>query len=280
MFEECTKVDALMEILNRQHGAPPEVAVILGSGWKDRAAGLLEDTDHVDLRGLDNWPSPKVEGHGSELILGNLRGTDIRVGLCSGRIHAYEGYEAAELVRGVRALVQWGAKKVLLLNAAGSLHEDRPPGSLMPFSDHINLSLPNPLQRGQNCGRGAEFLDLVDLYDPRWRSDLLARRPELQSGVYAGLSGPCYETPAEVRMLQGLGADAVGMSTIPEAIAARALGASVMAISMMTNLAAGIGGSRPSHEEVLETATEHSANAAEVLELAVRCSRSEIESHA
>lgn len=273
MFEECTKVDALVEILNRQHGNPPEVAVILGSGWKDRAAGLLEDTDQVDLRGLDNWPSPKVEGHGSELILGCLSGTDIRVGLCSGRIHAYEGYEPAELVRGVRTLVQWGANKVLLLNAAGSLHEDRAPGSLMPFSDHINISLPNPLQRGQNCGHGAQFLDLVDLYCPRWRTDLMAVRPELKAGVYAGLCGPCYETPAEVRMLQGLGADAVGMSTIPEAIAAKALGAEVMAISMMTNLAAGIGGSRPSHEEVLETATEHSANAAEVLKMAIQCSR-------
>lgn len=271
MFEECTKVDALVEILKRQHGEPPQVAVILGSGWKDRASGLLESTSVLDLRGLDNWPSPKVEGHGGELILGLLRGTDCRIGMCSGRVHAYEGYSAAQLVRGVRALIGWGTQRVLLLNAAGSLHEERPAGSLMPLSDHINFSLPNPLQRGQNCGRGAEFMDLVDLYDPEWRAALLQARPELKPGVYAGLAGPCYETPAEVRMLQILGADAVGMSTVPEAIAAKALGAKVMAISMMTNLAAGIGGSRPSHGEVLETASEHSAVAAEVLEAALRC---------
>ena len=271
MFEECTKVEALAEILKRQHGVAPEVAVILGSGWKDRASGLLEDTDVIDLRRLDNWPSPKVEGHGSELILGNLRGTDHRVALCCGRVHAYEGHTAAELVRGVRVLVHWGAPRVLLLNAAGSLREDRPPGSLMPFSDHLNLGLPNPLRSGQNCGLGAQFLDLVDLYDPQWRADLLAMRPELTAGVYAGVLGPCYETSAEVRMLQGLGADAVGMSTIPEAIAARALGVKVMAISMMTNFAAGIAGGRPSHEEVLETASEHSAAAADILEAAIRC---------
>ncbi|MFK5956481.1 MAG: purine-nucleoside phosphorylase [Planctomycetota bacterium] len=269
MFEECTKVDALVEILNRQHGDAPEVAVVLGSGWKDRASGLLEDTDVVDLRGLDNWPSPKVQGHGSELVLGRLKGTSHRIGMCSGRVHSYEGYSAAELVRGVRTMVRWGTSHVLLLNAAGSLSEDRPAGSLMPFSDHINMSLPNPLQQGQNCGLGAQFMDLVDLYDPEWRAELLKRRPELQPGVYAGLSGPCYETPAEVRMLGQLGAHAVGMSTIPEAIAAKASGARVMAISMMTNLAAGIGGSRPNHEEVLETATAHAEMAADVLQAAL-----------
>lgn len=270
MFEECTKVDALVEILNRQHGVAPEVLVVLGSGWKDRASGLLEDTDVLDLRGLDNWPSPKVQGHGSELVLGQLRDSGARIGMCSGRVHSYEGYSAAELVRGVRAVIHWGTKKVLLLNAAGSLFEERPAGSLMPFSDHINMSLPNPLQQGQNCGLGAQFMDLVDLYDPEWRAELLRRRPELVPGVYAGLSGPCYETPAEVRMLATLGAHAVGMSTIPEAIAAKSAGARVMAISMMTNLAAGIGGSRPNHEEVLETASANSEMAAEVLEAALR----------
>jgi len=269
MFEECTKVDALVEILNRQHGVAPEVVVVLGSGWKDRASGLLEDTDVVDLRGLDNWPSPKVQGHGNELVLGCLRGTSHRIGMCAGRVHAYEGYSAAELVRGVRAMVRWGAPNVLLLNAAGSLSEDRSVGSLMPFSDHINMSLPNPLQQGQNCGLGSQFMDLVNLYDPEWRAKLLQRRPELVPGVYAGLSGPCYETPAEVRMLSQLGADAVGMSTIPEAIAAKAVGARVLAISMLTNFAAGIGGSRPKHEEVLQTASANAEVAAEVLEAAL-----------
>jgi purine-nucleoside phosphorylase len=205
MFEECTKVDALVEILNRQLGRPPQVAVVLGSGWKELAVDLLEETDCLDLHGLDNWLCPKVEGHGAELIIGNLVGMAEderrRVLLCSGRVHSYEGYDAAELVRGVRALVRWGASHVLLLNAAGSLREDRPAGSLMPFADHINMGLPSPVRCGENCGHGAQFVNLVDMYDPQWREALLAARPQLRPGVYAGMKGPSYETPAEVRML-------------------------------------------------------------------------------
>jgi purine-nucleoside phosphorylase len=135
----------------------------------------------------------------------------------------------------------------------------------MPFSDHINLGLPNPLASDQSEDGGAHFMDIVDLYEPTWRDALLVSRPELTPGVYAGLSGPSYETPAEVFRLQQMGADAVGMSTIPEALAAKSAGARVMALSMMTNYAAGIGGSRPSHAEVLETAAEHGSTAAEVL---------------
>lgn len=272
MFDESSRVLALVEVLQQRLGNAPEVAVVLGSGWADRADGLLEDVQEVSLKQIDNWPHPIVPGHEGFLRLGTLNGR--RVALCGGRVHAYEGYSAAELVRGVRALIRWGAPCVLLLNAAGSLDPARPPGSLMPLSDHINFGLPNPLQRGQNCGLGEEFADLVDLYDPAWRDALLKRMAEqgveLQPGVYAGLPGPSYETPAEVRMLRGWGADAVGMSTVPEAIAARALGARVMAISMMTNLAAGIDGSRPSHSEVLETAAAHSAAAANLLVAAVQ----------
>jgi purine-nucleoside phosphorylase len=135
----------------------------------------------------------------------------------------------------------------------------------MPLLDHINLGLPNPLAANQSEDGSATFLDLVDLYDPSWCQALLAARPELIPGVYAGLPGPSYETPAEVCRLQQMGADAVGMSTIPEALAARAAGATVMAVSMMTNYAAGIDGSRPSHAEVLETAAAHGERAAEVL---------------
>lgn len=271
MFEECTKVDALVEILGRRLGPPPKTAVILGSGWKELAAELLEDTDSQDLHDLDNWMCPKVQGHGADLTIGQLKGAagDYRVLLCSGRVHSYEGYNAAELVRGVRTLVNWGASNILLLNAAGSLREDRPPGTLMPFSDHINMGLPNPVRCGENCGHGAQFVNLVDMYSPTWRNALLKMEPQLRPGIYAGMKGPSYETPAEVRMLAQLGADAVGMSTIPEAIAAHALGAKVMAISLLTNMAAGIGGSNPSHEEVLETATANAAAAAQVLHSAL-----------
>ncbi|MDP7063117.1 MAG: purine-nucleoside phosphorylase [Planctomycetota bacterium] len=273
MFEECTKVDALVEILGRRLGPPPQVAVVLGSGWKELASDLLENTESLDLRGLDNWMCPKVEGHGADLLIGDLRdtpeGQGKRVLLCGGRVHSYEGYQAAEIVRGVRALVNWGTSHVLLLNAAGSLATDRPAGSLMPFSDHINFGLPNPVRCGENCGHGAQFVNLVDMYDPSWRAALLEQQPQLQEGVYVGMKGPSYETPAEVRMLAAMGGDAVGMSTIPEAIAAHALGAKVMAISLLTNMAAGIEGSNPSHEEVLETATANAQAAADVLRSAL-----------
>lgn len=273
MFEECTKVDALVEILQRWLGTPPDVAVVLGSGWKERAQGLLENTEEIDLRGLDNWPTPAVAGHGASLVVGTLpaseKGPQRRVALCEGRVHCYEGRPIAEVVRGVRALCRWGTPHMLLLNAAGSLRGDWQPGTLMALTDHINFGLPNPLTGGQNCGIGPEFVNLVDLYSPAWRQRLLAAQPQVVEGIYVAMPGPSYETPAEVQLLRQLGADAVGMSTVPEAIAAKALGAEVMAMSMMTNLAAGLEGSQPSHEEVLETAQAHGAAAADALAAAL-----------
>lgn len=268
---EGDRVAALAAALGAALGPAPEVAVVLGSGWKERAAGLLDEPVSLPLEGLDGWPLPRVAGHGAELLLGQLDG--VRTLLCGGRVHAYEGYPARELVRGVRALVRWGTPAVLLLNAAGSTRADRPPGDLMPFADHIDHGLPQPLAADQSEDGGARFLDLVDLYDPAWRARLLEAEPGLRPGVYAGMRGPSYETPAEVRMMATLGADAVGMSTIPEAIAARAAGARVLAISLLSNYAAGVGGSRPSHEEVLETAQAHAAAAARVLAAAVRAAR-------
>ena len=263
MNGECDLVTSLANGLSARLGDAPEVAVVLGSGWADRADGLLENLERIPLSDFPNWPLPRVSGHSAELRLGTIDGR--RVLLCGGRVHSYEGWEARELVRGVRALVRIGVNNILLLNAAGSLRDNRRPGDLMPLADHINLGLPNPLAANQSEDGSATFLDLVDVYDPSWRQAVLAARPELLPGVYAGLPGPSYETPAEVRCLQQMGADAVGMSTIPEALAARAAGATVMAVSMMTNFAAGIEGSRPSHAEVLETAAAHGERAAEVL---------------
>ncbi|RMH05256.1 MAG: purine-nucleoside phosphorylase [Planctomycetota bacterium] len=264
---EGERVAALAAALAERLGPPPAVAVVLGSGWAEQAAGLLAAPTALPLAELLDWPLPRVPGHRPEILVGDLDG--VRAALCGGRVHAYEGRPARELVRGVRALVRWGAPAVLLLNAAGSLREDRPPGSLMPFADHLDLGLPSPLAADQSEDGAPLFLDLVDLYDPAWRRALLAAEPGLRPGIYAGLPGPNYETPAEVRMLAALGADAVGMSTIPEAVAARAAGARVLAISLLSNPAAGIGGSRPSHEEVLATAEAHGAEAARVLAAAV-----------
>ena len=262
MLNEKQLVTDIAQQLQTLAGAAPSAFAVLGSGWKEQAESLISVEQRIDLADINHWPLPAVAGHGGELVVGQLLGSDRRVAFITGRVHAYEGYSGAELVRGVRGMIEWGAKNVLLLNAAGSLSEDMPPGSLMPLSDHINYSLPNPLA-------GGEFVDLVDMYHPEWRAALLEKCPDITPGIYAACIGPSYETPAEVAMLQKMGASAVGMSTIPEAIAAHAMGARVMAISMLTNLAAGIAGSRPNHQEVLDTARENSQKATETLQLAL-----------
>jgi purine-nucleoside phosphorylase len=262
MLNEKQLVTDIAQQLQTLAGAAPSAFAVLGSGWKEQAESLISVEQRINLADINHWPLPAVSGHGGELVVGQLLGSDHRVAFITGRVHAYEGYSGAELVRGVRGMIEWGAKNVLLLNAAGSLSEDMPPGSLMPLSDHINYSLPNPLA-------GGEFVDLVDMYNPEWRAALLEKCPDITPGIYAACIGPSYETPAEVAMLQKMGANAVGMSTIPEAIAAHAMGARVMAISMLTNLAAGIAGSRPNHQEVLDTARENSQKATETLQLAL-----------
>lgn len=267
--QEADAIHAALAILGTRLGEAPEAAAVFGSGWKELAGDLLTADEALPLAEVPSWPRPKVQGHGGELRVGELTGGGRRVVFCTGRVHAYEGFEARELVRGVRVLAAWGVPRILLLNAAGSLEEEREPGSLMPFADHLNLGLPNPLQADQTEDGIPVFLDLVDLYDPAWRRALAAACPELRPGVYAGLPGPSYETPAEVARLRKVGAHAVGMSTVPEAIAARAAGAHVMAISLITNWAAGLRDSRPSHGEVLETARDNAAAAARVLAAAL-----------
>ncbi len=262
MLNEKQLVTDIAQQLQTLAGAAPSVFAVLGSGWKEQAESLISVEQRINLADIHHWPLPAGAGHGGELVVGQLNDSDKRVAFITGRVHAYEGYSGAELVRGVRGMIEWGAKNVLLLNAAGSLSEDMPPGSLMSLSDHINYSLPNPLA-------GGEFVDLVDMYHPEWRAALLEKCPDITPGIYAACIGPSYETPAEVAMLQKMGANAVGMSTIPEAIAAHAMGARVMAISMLTNLAAGIAGSRPNHQEVLDTARENARKATQTLQLAL-----------
>lgn len=268
---ERDTVAGLHRALRAAFGAPPEVAVFLGSGWREGATGLLTEAEALPLAAFPGWPRPRVPGHAAELAVGLFEGR--RVALCGGRVHAYEGHPARELVRGVRALARWGCPAFVLLNAAGSLREDLPPGTLLALRDHLNFGLPNPLAADQSEDGTPLFLDLVDLYDPAWRGRLLRAVPELREGVYAGVPGPSYETPAEVRHLAGLGAEAVGMSTIPEAIAAGAAGTRVLAVSFLSNYAAGLHGSRPSHGEVLAAAAEHARAAGQVLAAALRAER-------
>ncbi len=220
-----------------------DVAVVLGSGWAPAAAELGQPSAVVPMAELPGFRPPSAAGHGGQVLVADVGGKRVLVLL--GRIHAYEGHELRHVVHPVRTACAAGARTVVLTNAAGGLRADYAVGQPVLISDHLNLTARSPLV-------GAQFVDLVDAYAPRLRA--LAREvdPRLAEGVYAGLPGPHYETPAEIRMLRTLGADLVGMSTVHETIAARAAGAEVLGLSLVTNLAAGMTGEPLSHVEVLE----------------------------
>ena len=220
-----------------------DVAVILGSGWAPAIAALGDPVAVVPMAELPGFTPPTAAGHGGEVL--SLRISDRRVLVFIGRIHAYEGHELRHVVHPVRAACAAGALTVVLTNAAGGLREDFAVGQPVLISDHLNLTARSPLV-------GAQFVDLVDAYSPRLRAIAHEVDSSLAEGVYAALPGPHYETPAEIRMLRTLGADLVGMSTVHETIAARAAGAQVLAVSLVTNLAAGMTGHPLSHDEVLE----------------------------
>lgn len=271
---ESERIETLAESLRSALGSAPRVAVLLGSGWSDGLAELTNAVAPCETTAFTDWPQPRVEGHASRLWPVVIDGVETL--LCGGRVHAYEGHPARVLVRGVRALARWGVDRFLLLNAAGSLDPAHGPGSFLLIRDHLNLGLPNPLAALDAPDGVAQFQDLTDLYDAAWRARTLARLAgsgvPLREGVYAAFPGPSYETPAEVAAARTLGADAAGMSTVPEAIALHALGVRVQAISLLTNLAAGIQGSRPSHGEVLDQARASSGAARRVVEAAIAAS--------
>lgn len=220
-----------------------EIAVVLGSGWRPAADVIGSPVAEVEMAGLPGFTAPAVAGHG-----GSIRSVEVdgrRVLIMLGRTHGYEGHGVAAVVHGVRTAIASGVRTVVLTNAAGGLRDGMQVGQPVLISDHLNLTGLSPLV-------GATFVDLTDLYSPRLRA--LARQidPTLTEGVYAGLPGPHFETPAEIRMLRTLGADLVGMSTVLEAIAARAMETEVFALSLVTNLAAGLTGQPLNHLEVLE----------------------------
>jgi purine-nucleoside phosphorylase len=235
--------DAAAAIAERTGVAHHDVAVVLGSGWAPAAQTLGEPTTAIGMSELPGFTPPSAAGHRGQVL--SLRVGAQRVLVLLGRIHAYEGHDLAHVVHPVRAACAAGAGTVVLTNAAGGLRADHAVGQPVLISDHLNLTARSPLV-------GAQFVDLVDAYSPRLRALARDIDPSLTEGVYAGLPGPHYETPAEIRMLRTLGADLVGMSTVHETIAARAAGAQVLAISLVTNLAAGMTGAPLSHTEVLE----------------------------
>jgi purine-nucleoside phosphorylase len=236
-------VEAAAAIRQRTGVAEHDVAVILGSGWAPAVEQLGDPVAVVPMAELPGFTAPIAEGHGGQVLSVRIGGH--RVLVMVGRIHAYEGHELGRVVHPVRAACAAGVGTVVLTNAAGGLREDHTVGQPVLIRDHLNLTARSPLV-------GAQFVDLVDAYSPRLRAIAHEIDSSLVEGVYAGLPGPHYETPAEIRMLRTLGADLVGMSTVHETIAARAAGAQVLAVSLVTNLAAGMTGQPLSHDEVLE----------------------------
>jgi purine-nucleoside phosphorylase len=220
-----------------------DVAVVLGSGWAPAVAELGDPVAAVPMADLPGFTPPSAAGHGGRVH--SMRIGDHRVLVLAGRIHAYEGHDLQHVVHPVRIAAATGVSTVVLTNAAGGLRAEYQVGQPVLISDHLNLTARSPLV-------GAQFVDLVDAYSPRLRALAREIEPSLAEGVYAGLPGPHYETPAEIRMLRTLGADLVGMSTVHETIAARAAGLQVLGVSMVTNLAAGMTGEPLSHAEVLE----------------------------
>jgi purine-nucleoside phosphorylase len=234
------------------------VGVILGSGLGAVADRVFEDSGHVvDYAAIPHFPVSSVEGHKGRLVAGTVAGVPVL--LMQGRVHRYEGYPASSVVFPVRVLHALGVRRLVVTNAAGGLGEGFAAGDLMLIEDHLNLTGDNPLAGKNDARFGPRFPDMSDAYTARLRPlafDVAAAQGlRLQRGVYAGLLGPSYETPAEIRMLRTLGAHAVGMSTVHEVIAASHLGIEVLGLSCITNLAAGISPVKLSHDEVKETAT-------------------------
>lgn len=253
LYDALTQTSAFIQ--ERLHDPRPAIGLILGSGLGG-FADTLENAVAVDYSEIPHFSASTVVGHAGRMVAGMCEGVSC-VAL-QGRVHPYEGHDAATVAYPARTLLSLGARTLIITNAAGGLHAEWDPGTLMLIRDHLNLTGDNPL-RGMNDDRlGPRFPDMTAAYDPALRDAArqVATRLDIpvQEGVYAGLGGPSYETPAEIRMLAGLGADAVGMSTVFEVIAARHMGGRVLGISCITNKAAGISSEPLSHDEVTTTA--------------------------
>lgn len=239
----------------------PRVGVVLGSGL-GAFADSLRDLEKISYADIPHIPPPKVIGHAGNLCFGHV--DDVPVVCMQGRVHLYEGHPVWQVVHGVRAMARLGVSCVLVTNAAGGLEAGWSAGDLMIVTDHLNLMYHHPLIGPNEEALGTRFPDMTNAYDAGLRKKLLgvamAEKLPLREGVYAGLLGPSYETPAEIRMLRVLGAQAVGMSTVPEVIALRHMRVPVAALSCITNLAAGIGGGELDHSEVEATAKTRRAD--------------------
>jgi purine-nucleoside phosphorylase len=258
------RAEASAAILKRLTGAPDfDAAVVLGSGWLAAADAIGPAELEVPLADLGGFAQPTIAGHAPAVRY--IKDGNRRILLFLGRVHLYEGHEPHTVVHGVRTAIAAGCRTVVLTNAAGGVNAAYAVGEPVLISDHLNLTGRSPLSGPIPAGYPSRFTDLSEAYSRRLRE--LARRhdPTLAEGVYAMLPGPHYETPAEIRMLRTAGADLVGMSTALETIAARHLGAEVLAISLVTNPAAGLSDEPLDHREVLAAARDSAARIGELL---------------
>jgi xanthosine phosphorylase len=236
----------------RAGGLRPRAGIVLGSGL-GAVADALADSVEIPYEDLPGFRASSVGGHAGRLVLGHAGATPVAV--LSGRAHVYEGATASEIATPIRTLRALGAEILVLTCAAGSLRADVGPGRLVAFSDHVNLQGFNPLTGANDDEVGPRFPSLAEVYDAELRNRLReAAGGDLAEGVYLAVAGPSFETPAEIRAFRTLGADLVGMSTVPEAIVARHAGLRVAAVAVVTNLAEGMGGGPLSHEQTLDVA--------------------------
>jgi purine-nucleoside phosphorylase len=262
-----TRAQEAAAVLRSSGAVSPRIAVVLGSGL-DELAGRIEGATSVPYGKIPHFPETRVAGHEGKVVLGRL-GTAPAI-VFQGRFHYYEGHDLETVTFPVRVMQELGVSILILTAATGGIGTGLRPGDLVVLSDHLNLIGSNPL-RGPNDDRlGKRFPDMTDVYTHRLRTIAIeegaAIQLELVPGVYACVSGPCYETPAEIKMLRTLGADVVGMSTVPEAIVARHAGMEILAFALVSNAAAGIVGTPITHEEVLEAGRKAGPSLARLIE--------------
>lgn len=242
-------------------GVAPHIAIIMGSGLS-AVDEILMGSSRIHYVSIPHFPVPKVAGHRGQVVYGKA-GT-VPVVVFEGRVHYYEGNTMEEVSFCTRVIGRLGSKSLILTNASGAINTNFARGHLMIITDHINLMGANPLSGPNEDRWGPRFVDQTEVYDPRLRQMLKDAGHycgiQVCEGVYAAMAGPTYETPAEIRYLRSIGADAVGMSTVPEAIIAKHMGMKVAGLSMLANVAAGISGKAINHDEVLDTATQMNAD--------------------
>jgi len=253
------KLEETVACVRQRTDLRPTVGVILGSGL-GQLVERMENSTAIDYKDVPHFPAPTVAGHAGRMVFGRIGKVDVVA--MQGRFHYYEGHDMRTVAYPTAFMKQFGVRALIVSNSAGGINREFAPGDLMLITDHINLFATNPLIGLNDERLGPRFPDMTDAYSPRLIDIADAAAGELgmrfQRGVYAGLSGPCYETAAEIRYLAHGGADAVGMSTVPEVIAARYLGLEVLGISCITNMATGIATVKHAHEEVVRIANEAS----------------------